>query len=312
MATTNCAFNTATALRRVFMPSNLGASDCLHVTRIFVPALLALSSQQAYTYSTWGDKPTKPGTWGSASAPAFYNHYRELAKPDARLPSATRRRPREFQDENTPGPRVKTKLARLPRDEELRPPYTYIAKVDEDGEEYLTDLQEVKKVLARLDRKTESLQAIRMPNPEDPSAPKWPICKIVNKKEELARQKFDKEQARKQKIAAKAKEMEINWAVAPHDLEHKLRTLQKFLAKGYKVQMLLLKKRGSKVKVQEKEAKALLDKILETVAEVPGAKEWKKREGQVLGSLKIFLQGKLQEKEMAAQPSEEDAEELSG
>lgn len=307
MAVTNCAFNTATALRRVFMPSNLGASDCLHVTRIFVPALLAPSSQQIRTHSYWEERPSKPGAWGSATS-TLYNPYRDLAKPDARIPTPMRRQ-REREDENRPGPRVKAKLARLPRDEEIRPPYVYITKVDENGEERLSDLQEVKRILARLDRKVESLQAVVMQNPEDPSAPKWPICKIVNKKEELAKQQFDKEQARKKKAAAKAKEMEINWAVGPHDLEHKLRTLHKFLAKGYKVQVLLLRKQGSKVKVQPKDANALVDKIVETTAEVPGAKEWKKREGQLLGSLRIFLQGKLQEKDVASQPSEADAQE---
>lgn len=197
------------------------------------------------------------------------------------------------EEENRPGPRVKSQLGRLPRDDEITWPYVFVKTPSVDGHERLDGPRPVKEVLAELDLRKCSLQAVVMPRPDDEEAPRWPICKIVNKKEELARVKELKE--RKKQAIVKEKELELNWALAPHDLEHKLKTMQKFLAKGYKVQVLLLKKRGSKASVADKVAKALLEKIETAVAEVTGSKEWKKREGQVLGSLRLFLQGHAQE-----------------
>lgn len=199
----------------------------------------------------------------------------------------------EEEDENRPGPRVKSKLGRLPRDDEITWPYVFVKMPSEDGHEPLSGPRPVKEVLAELDLRKCSLQAVVMPQPDNEDAPRWPICKIVNKKEELARAKAQKE--RKKQAVVKEKELELNWVLAPHDLEHKLKTLQKFLAKGYKVQVLLLKKRSSKARIADKDAKALLERIEAAVEEVTGSKEWKKREGQVLGSLRLFLQGSAQE-----------------
>lgn len=310
MAGPKCAFNSATALRRVFMPSNLGASDCLHVTRIFVPALVAPSSpQQVRAYSYWDANTNRPaGTWGM---PSFSNAYLDTA-----MSPAPARKEKKPLDENRPGPRVKTKMARLPRDDEIRQAYVHIKEEPGPGEEddgQLSDALDLKSVLAGLDRKTQSLHVIAMPEPGNPQV-RWPICRIVNKKEELAKLQFEKQQQKKQKATSKQKDMEINWVVGPHDLEHKLKQLQRFLAKGYKVQVLLLKKVNAKVKAKDKEAKALLEKIEQATAEVQGSKEWKKREGELLRTMKIFLQGHLQSNKPqektkeAAQDSEKDAE----
>lgn len=191
---------------------------------------------------------------------------------------------------------MKTKLARLPRDEEIREKCVHIKQMDSDGVERLSGPQMVKQILATLNRKTESLEVQYLPDPKDPETPQWPVAKIVNKKEELARKQKEKEQ-KKQAAANKEKELEFNWALAPHDIEHKLRTLKKFLAKGYKVQLMLLKKSGKGAKATKQEAEALLAKVVETTAEVPGSTEWKNREGKLLATMRIFLQGKLQAKE---------------
>lgn len=191
-----------------------------------------------------------------------------------------------------PGPRVKTKLARLPRDDEIREKFVHI-----DGDGGLSGPVRVADILAKLDRKTQSLEVQYMPDPKNPDSLKWPVAKIVNKKEELARKQKEKEQQKKQAAANKEKELEFNWALAPHDVDHKLRTLKKFLAKGYKVQLLLLKKAGKGAKATKQEAETLLQKIVEAVAEVPGSKEWKGRDGQLLGSMRVYLQGMLQESE---------------
>lgn len=300
MVGSKCAFNSAPALRRVFIPSNLDTTSCLHVTRIFVPALLPpAQQQQARVYSKWWNSQTKPfaGSWASDPLSELYqkNRSRTQAAPTLQPQRPPRSQPPKNLDK--PGPRVATKLARLPRDDEIRQPYVHFMEMSFDGVEGLSEPRSVREILARLDRKTESLEVQSLPESLDPESLKWPLAKIVNKKEELARKQKEKERQKKQASANKEKELEFNWALAPNDIEHKLRTLKRFLAKGWKVQLLLLRKAKKGVKATSTEdAEALLQKIVEATADVPGSKEYKSREGKLLGSMKIFLQGKLQEK----------------
>lgn len=238
----------------------------------------------------WGtDAFKKPASTSSVPfPPSSYN----IPPPK---PAPVKERPVDL---NKPGPRVRTKLARLPRDDEIRAPYVFLQEKDADGNELQGMRESVPKILAKLDRKSESLQVVVDSNADDPNAPRWPVAVIVNKKEELARAQKEKERQNQSAAANKEKELELNWALAPHDVDHKLRTLQKFLVKGWKVQLLLLKKGGKGVKVaSKKQAEELLEKLTETVAAVPGSKEWRGREGQILGSMRIFLQGKRQEED---------------
>lgn len=299
MAGKTCAFNSATALWRVFMPFNLGVSG-LHVTRIFVPSLVANAPQQqirAASGSWWNSG--KAGTWGSNTARtvpsprSFRDPLDDLAK-NLAPNGAFSRNPGRFENKDRPGPRVKTKLARLPRDAEIMQPYVHVLETQEVGsEERPSEPRSVKALLAAMDLKTHSLQVVQIP---EPGTRGNPICRIVNKKEELLKQKLLKEREKQQKVATREKILELNWALAPHDVEHKMKHLQSFLAKGYRVLVVLLKKRGSKAPVKEKQANALVDRLMEAVAEVPGSQEWKKREGKMLATLKIFFQGKAQEK----------------
>ncbi|CAN8095379.1 unnamed protein product [Discula destructiva] len=300
MAGSLCAFNSAAALRRVFIPSALETSNCLHVTRIFVPACLPPAQQhqsRAYAgaWSPWNK--TSAGTWG---AETFKRPPRETVPATPAETTASTTMARQSQppiNPDRPGPRVKTKLARLPRDEEIRVPYVFVQEMHDDGVERLSEAQSVRRLIKGLNRKTESLQVIYEAKGADWSAQEWPIAQIVNKKEELARLQKKKEELKKKAATNKEKELEMNWAMGPHDVEHKMRTLQGFLAKGWKVQLLLLKKSGKGAKANKTQAEELLARILEAVAAVTGSKEWKGREGQLLGSMKLFLQGKLQEEE---------------
>ncbi|KAL1881892.1 hypothetical protein Daus18300_000946 [Diaporthe australafricana] len=281
-----CVFNTATALRRVFMPASVGHSNSLHLTRIFVPALLALPPQaRAY----WAGRDS-----GTSQAPPKPSSSLFDRDSHARHPSGggfkVRRGGRPHKDGAAPG-RVAVKLGRLPRDEEIAWPYVFVKTME--GHERLESPRLLKDVLAELDRKTSYLETVALPSADHKDAPRWPVCKIVNKKEELARQKDLKE--RKKKSTTKEKELELNWAMGSHDLDHRLKTMQKFLSKGYKVKVLLLKKARSKARATEEDARALVERVVQAVGEVKGAMEWKKREGQVLGTYTIFLQGKAQD-----------------
>lgn len=288
MPGSRCVFNTATALRRVFMPANVGHSNSLHLTRIFVPALLALPPQaRAYWAGRDGgtsQAPPKPSS-------SIFDRDTHGGNPSGGGLKVRRGgRPHQRTDEAAPG-RVAVKLGRMPRDEEIAWPYVFVKTME--GHERLESPRLMKEVLAELDRKTTYLEAVALPSADNEDAPRWPVCKIVNKKEELARQKDMKE--RKKKSTTKEKELELNWAMGSHDLEHRVKTMQKFLSKGYKVKVLLLKKARSKARATEEDAHALVEKVVQAVGEVKGAIEWKKREGQVLGTYTIFLQGKAQD-----------------
>lgn len=303
MPSSQCVFNPATALRRVFMPSTFGGSHSLHLTRIFVPALLALPPQaRAY----WAGRDNGSGPASSKFSTSIFDRdsYAKPARPAAGSGISARRAARPTQkkevDPDTPGPRVGVKLARMPRDNEIDWPYVYVKTPGADGREHLDTPRPIKEVLAELDPKTTYLEAIAVPKKGDRSSPQWPVCRIVNKKEELAKLKDMKE--RKKKAAIKEKELELNWTLSSHDLDHKLKTLQKFLSKGYKVQLVLQRKARSKATATQEDANALLERVTTTMQEVKGAKEWKGREGQVLGRYMIFLQGKVQD-EVAPAPA---------
>lgn len=290
MSGPKCAFNTAAALRRVFIPSNLGTSEYLHVTRIFVPALLASSFYQARAASWASPAPPKPGSYNGQNQ---NSNFRISRGPPVRRIEQPKR--------------VKVKLARLPRDDEIRDGYVHVVEdTDSYGRPVLSNPRRTKDLLAELDLKTHSLQVIEPSNmpKEELEQLEWPVCRVVNKREEL--EKAKKEKDKKKATAIKEKTLELNWALAPHDQDHKLRTMQKFLAKGYRVQVVLMRKQNGKAKATAKDAQALVDRVVESAKEVTGSMEWKKREGNLLATMKINLQGKLQEK--VEDKEEEDAE----
>ncbi|KKY36262.1 putative translation initiation factor [Diaporthe ampelina] len=293
MPSSHCVFNPATALRRVFMPTNAGSSHSLHLTRIFVPALLALPPQaRAY----WAVRDSGASQAPPRPTPSIFDrdsYVRTASGNNFHNRRAGRPNQKKEVDPDAPGPRVAAKLGRMPRDNEINWPYVYVKTPGVEGWEALDTPRPIKEVLAELDRKTTYLEAIAVPKADEVGSPRWPVCRIVNKKEELAKLKDIKE--RKKKGATKEKELELNWTLASHDLDHKLKTLQKFLSKGYKVQVLLQRKSRSKATATEEDAKALIEKVTKVIEEVKGAKEWKRREGKVLGSYRIFLHGKVQD-----------------
>ncbi|KAL7785270.1 hypothetical protein V8C37DRAFT_394226 [Trichoderma ceciliae] len=144
--------------------------------------------------------------------------------------------------------------------------------------------------------KLEAGESLRMIMPyvpassEDDTPAQFAVCKIVNKRDEYERQKQLKER-RKTAAAAKAKtkEMELTWAIGGHDLVTKLRQMGGFLSKGMKVELMIGKKKGGRA-VEMDEAKDVLKKVKEEI-ETQGARETKKPEGQVGGTMRLYLEG---------------------
>ncbi|KAL6879308.1 hypothetical protein J3F83DRAFT_725753 [Trichoderma novae-zelandiae] len=127
-------------------------------------------------------------------------------------------------------------------------------------------------------------------NAEEETPARFAVCKIVNKRDEYERQKALKER-KKASVASKAKtkEMELTWAIGGHDLATKMRQMGGFLEKGMKVDLLIGKKKGGKA-VDAEEAREVLKKVTAEI-ERAGARETKKAEGQVGGTMRLYLEG---------------------
>ena len=160
-------------------------------------------------------------------------------------------------------------------------------------------------VLNRLDRNTYRL--VQFPAQEGEGERGFiPVCKIVNKKEIYAHQKKKKEETKEKKrvenAAKSVKTLELNWAIDPNDLGHRLDRVQEFLTEGRKVEIVLAnKKRGKKAGPDECEE--VVQKIRKTVDTVSGAKEVRIMEGKLGGFATLLFQGKAQQQ--AANPSKQ-------
>jgi translation initiation factor IF-3 len=149
------------------------------------------------------------------------------------------------------------------------------------------ELKSVYDILRSIDRKTQSLVTVV---PASDGVP--PICKIMDKK--FLRDQ-EKSQRKSKTSAPTVKTIELNWAVDKNDLAHRLKKMKEFLRKGYKVEVVLAgKKKGRKA--TEEEAKDLVKKIKEAVAEVEGARENKPVEGKMLVQATYYFEGPKQKK----------------
>jgi translation initiation factor IF-3 len=167
--------------------------------------------------------------------------------------------------------------------------------------------------------KDQTLVTLALPSPSS----KYPICIALDRKsyEESERQRLvsEKEKEREEKRRAKGtKELEINWATAPHDLEIKMRRLREFLGKGLRVEVRLVSKRSKKKgkrEATEDEATEVLKAVRKTALEdVVGAREVRPPDGFLLKKYTLFLegpQGKRKEKEAEEVAAEEGVAEAT-
>lgn len=124
-----------------------------------------------------------------------------------------------------------------------------------------------KEILSKLDRTKFWIQQVVPGDPDratveyDPTAPpasvdiaelaQFPICKLIDKKEE-----FDKQRALKRKAsssesapssaAGTSKEVQLTFTVSPNDLEHKLRQAKKEMIRGARINLVVANKSGGR------------------------------------------------------------------
>ncbi|CAK7273806.1 hypothetical protein SEPCBS57363_005837 [Sporothrix epigloea] len=177
--------------------------------------------------------------------------------------------------------------ARMPRDRDITS--SHVILQNPDGS--LSDPRPTGAVMRGIHSITESLVMLAYPNtegPRDEPTSRFPVCFIVNRIAER-KQEADLIAAARKKTVAK-KELELSWGIESHDLGHRLKKLHEFLEKGLLVEMTLMRKKGKR-EATKPEAKELLRRIRETIASVPGAKETKGMEGELLRTVRLTIQG---------------------
>ncbi|KAK0651990.1 hypothetical protein B0T16DRAFT_92348 [Cercophora newfieldiana] len=256
MRGTQCIFNSAIALRRVFINSPIAAESLgqLPLQRILLPSLAPAAQRCSFaTQLTYGPRPTEG-------------------------------------DDN--------KKLVLPRDGDITAAFV-VVRDEETGK--LSEPLRPWDILGQLDPEQQSLVMVMDPTKmKGRSSIRYPICRIVDRKAELAAQKA-RENVGPGKGKNKEKELELNWAIAPNDLERSLRQLRTFLEKGFLVHVSLLKniKRGKRA-ASDDEARVVLKKVQEAIKSIPGVRETKPMQGVLGRQVKLSIQGTKKASEVGA------------
>ncbi|KAJ5664084.1 hypothetical protein N7507_004815 [Penicillium longicatenatum] len=153
------------------------------------------------------------------------------------------------------------------KDEEIRSQTVQVVNSagDLDPPEFLSD------VLETFDRKKYFLIQV------SPGAfKKPPVCKVMDKLEYRNAEKAKEKAAKAAKQSLK--QIELNWAIDAHDLEHRLKQLAAFLEKGRKVEIILTRKKHKRPPTVD-EIKHVMQTVLDTTREA-GATQVKAMEGE--------------------------------
>lgn len=124
-----------------------------------------------------------------------------------------------------------------------------------------------------------------------------PVCKVQTWEEIEERRK---ERAKPAKEPSK--QLELNWGINDHDLEHRLRKLQQFLEKGKQVEILLLPKKKKKAATKE-QAMHVLRQVKSAIIQMGGI-EWKSMSGSLLGVLTLFVKKDTKKSKAISQKTE--------
>lgn len=167
-----------------------------------------------------------------------------------------------------------------PIDEQIRAPYVQLV----NAEGGLDPPIRLKDALASFERPGNFLQQVAPGAPGEP-----PICKAINRREKYQhdRTKAKDAQARKR---AEPKVLELNWAIDPHDMSHRMKQLKKFLAAGQRVDFVLKRKKGKRVPTED-EIKRVMDGVMAGIEEADGT-QIKPMEGEPGKQVLIFVRPK--------------------
>ncbi|KAG9246074.1 hypothetical protein BJ878DRAFT_313638 [Calycina marina] len=176
----------------------------------------------------------------------------------------------------------KAEKSRFPRNDEIKD--FKVRLVEDSGS--LSEPTMTRYLLSTMDPKTHNLVVVQPAS----FAGEPPICKLIDKKSEYLHHK--QSQKKKPNPANTTKTIELNWAVDPNDLSHRMKRMREFLGKGYKLEVMLAPKRKGR-QASEEECREVVQRVREVVGEVKGAKEGAKMEGKVGGALTMYFEGHL-------------------
>lgn len=176
---------------------------------------------------------------------------------------------------------MEDKLKEFTLDEAIDTPEVQI-KTDQG----LSEPRSLWQVIRSIDRSTTHVVQITKPGEREIA-----LVKIMDRRE-LVKSIVKREEAtRKATLLAKSKkpkQLELNWAIAPNDLQLKLNQMESFLQQGKKVEVLLAAKRYQR-KATLEEANTVLKSIRDRI-EATGAKESKPLEGRLLGQVVMMIE----------------------
>lgn len=138
--------------------------------------------------------------------------------------------------------------------------------VSEDSDSLLPP-ESPRSILARMDRKTNFLVEVA-----GATGTGLPVCRILPKKGVREYEKAKRQKPRSRSNLMKM--LELNWAIEPNDLKHKLDKMKGFLEEGRKVELTIAKKRRGRDATEGEKAK-LLDFIKKFAQGLVGVKEYK-------------------------------------
>lgn len=165
-----------------------------------------------------------------------------------------------------------------------RIPSATVQLADENGS--LLPPVPIQKVLQMIDPYKNFLAMVSKPGQVNP-----PVCKILNRVDELKRLRQAAKAQSKRNKTTSPKQIELNWAIDQNDFGHKLDQLRGFLEKGHKVEVFLARKRRGRQATPE-EGEEMLRRLNEMVKKVDGACVWKPMEGKVLASATLYFGGR--------------------
>lgn len=265
MKAPHCLFNSAIALRQVFISNAATLQGPAQLQRMLLPAV---TSSRA------------PSSWSSPSRRPFST---STVRPGGQLNFI--RRPNSYANAAAENKENAAKAGPL-RDHDIV--YPWIQLRQENGR--LSEPRRTMAVLRSMNLDQQTLILLAAPTMNHSSkGPQYPICRIGDRKVE---NQPVVSVAKKQATKVVLKQVEVNWAIAPNDMRTKTTQLKKFLSKGYKVDVIMARPRKkNKRPATQDEAKEVLRGVKEAVEEIPGSIEWKPMEGLLGQTLTLHLQG---------------------
>jgi translation initiation factor IF-3 len=129
-------------------------------------------------------------------------------------------------------------------------------------------------------------EALRMANEQGvdlvevaPQA-KPPVCKLMDFGKYQYEQRKKNQEAKKKQVQVQLKEVKLRPKTDEHDLQTKLNHVRRFLAKGDRCKITLFF-RGREI-VHKEQGKAILDNVLEEIADVARLEQEPKFEGRTM------------------------------